>query len=148
MRRSRYAGFYRTFTPRPAAAAETPPEVPSVTWAEVHREFCRQWYPRGPFIRITDAKRREWLVYDADNQCAHRREFAFGARDAIVRIFWREDHVRLRYMRDDADHSTRADAIVRQLRSTHRIDFPEQAIRSTGQAIQDLYDSRRGMGRR
>jgi hypothetical protein len=119
-----------------------------VTYADVHREICRQWYPRGDFVRIVDSKRREWLVYDASDYCTHRSEFPFGSSRANVRIFWREDHVRAKRFRDEASLDTTPDFVMRQLRYSERIDFPEHATRSTESAIQDLYDSRRGMGRR
>jgi hypothetical protein len=113
----------------------------------VQREICRRWYPTGEFLRIVDSKQREWLVYDANSTAGFRYEYALSSSQAIVRVFWREDHVREWRFVDDlraADPAT----LKRQLRYSRRVDFPEHSTRSTGAAIQDLYDSRRGMGRR
>jgi hypothetical protein len=122
--------------------------VPSVTYAEIHRELCRHWHPRGEFLRIVDSKRREWLVCDASGTAGFRYEYPLGSPRAFVRVFWREDQVRAARLDDASMHSTDLTNVMRQLRYSRRVDFPEQATRSTSAAIQDLYDSRRGMGRR
>lgn len=148
MRRSRYSQFYRTFTPRQTQPTEEPKTIPSVTYAAVHREICLQWCPRGEFLRFIDSKKREWLVYDANGTAGFPYHYPPGSPRAFVRVFWREDHVRETRLVEDADRATDTATLKRQLRYSRRVDFPEHATRSAGQAIQDLYDSRRGMGRR
>jgi hypothetical protein len=69
-------------------------QVPSVSYADVQREKCRRWYPTDEFLRIVDSKQREWLVYDANSTVGFRYEYPLGSSQAIVRVFWREDHVR------------------------------------------------------
>ena len=150
-RRARYVDFYRTFEPRrgtiePASRVETAAPVESFT--ESRKQACRQWYPTGEFVKITDSKRRDWLVYDSQGLWSFRYDRPFGDARANVRLFWFESMVRARYIDSPEDHATCLDAVRRQLRGTFRVDFPEQATRSPGAAIQDLYDSRRGMGRR
>jgi hypothetical protein len=127
MRRSRYTGFYRTFAAKNSGATDESPSVPSVTYAEIHRELCRHWQPRGEFLKIIDSKRREWLVYDASGTASFRYEYSLGSPRAFVRVFWREDHVREARLGEDADHATDTTTIRRRLRYSRRVDFPEQA---------------------
>jgi hypothetical protein len=89
--------------------------------------------------------RLEWLIYDADTTCSLRYVYPPGEPRAIVRAFWREDHVR-EWQPTDGSRSTDSQTIMRQLRYSRRVDCPEHTVRSTGAAIQELYD-RRGMGR-
>ena len=49
---------------------------------------------------------------------------------------------------NDEDRTTDLAAIRTQLRGTHRVDQRDDVTRSPSVAIQDLYDSGRGMGRR
>jgi hypothetical protein len=147
MRRSRYSGFYSTFGPSRSRGADDRPAVPSVSYAEIHRDLCRNWYPSGKFSHIVDAKQREWLVYDANSTAGFRYEYPLGSSQAIVRVFWREDHVR-EWRLTDASRATDMATLKRQLRYSRRVDFPEFGIRSPSAAVQDLYDSRRGTGRR
>jgi hypothetical protein len=65
----------------------------------------------------------------------------------IVRVFWREDHVR-EWRLADGSRTTDSQTVMRQLRYSRRVDFPEHSTRSTTAAIQELYDSRQRMGRR
>jgi hypothetical protein len=148
MRRSRYTGFYRTFAHANSRATDEAPSVPSVTYAEIHRELCRHWHPRGEFLRVVDSKQREWLVYDASGTAGFLYHYPLGSPRAFVRVFWREDHVREARLEDADSRITDLATVVRQLRYSRRVDFPDSATRSTSAAIQDLYDSRRGMGRR
>jgi hypothetical protein len=113
----------------------------------MHRELSLKWRPTAEFLKIVDSKRREWLVYDANSTAGFRYEYPLGSPRAIVRVFWRDDHVREWRLADDS-RATDTATLKRQLRYSRRVDFPEQTTRSTGAAIQDLYDSRRGMGRR
>jgi hypothetical protein len=148
MRRARYTGFYRTFDPRPKEVAEPQPlrePLPSI--AELHREYCQRWRPFEHFVSITDTKERTWLVYDARDCSSEPWPVPFGATRGLVRWFWREDHVRRVFLSAE-NRSTDLDSVRRQLRFTSRVDAREDVGRSIGTAIQDLYDSRRGMGRR
>src|SRR5262249_55022329 len=106
MRRSRYTGFYRNFAPSNSRATDEPPSVPGVTYAEIHRELCRRWYPHCECPKIVDSKRREWLVYDASGTAGFRYEYPLGSSRAFVRVFWREDHVRETRLDDAGAHST------------------------------------------
>ncbi|HEY9229585.1 MAG TPA: hypothetical protein VIP11_23245 [Gemmatimonadaceae bacterium] len=150
-RRSRVTDYYRFFEPKPGNLAAAPPSEarePIKSFAESHREYCLQWRPREWYVTIVDSKKRDWLVYDATDDGLMRQLLPLGSPRAGVRFFWREDHVRMRRMREQVDWVTAIEVVRRQLRSTTRIDFPEQSFRSKADAIQDLYDSRRGMGRR
>jgi hypothetical protein len=147
MRRSRYSRFYSTFGPSKERSADERPSVPSVTYAEVHRELCLHWRPWGESLKIVDSKRRVWLIYDADTTCGLRYEYPLGSPRAIVRVFWREDHVR-EWRLPEGARAADVPTVMRQLRYSRRVDFPEHSMRSTTAAIQELYDSRRGIGRR
>lgn len=76
------------------------------------------------------------------------RVLPLGSRRALVHFYWREDHVRMRYIREESDRATDLVTVRRQLRHTYRVDQREDLTRSASAAIQDLYDSRRRMGRR
>jgi hypothetical protein len=117
-----------------------------VSYSEIRREICLQWYPRDEFLRFVDSKKREWLVYDASGTAGFLYHYPLGSPRAFVRVFWREDHVRETPLAEDADRGSDTATIKRQLRYSRRVDFPEHAARSTGQAIQNLYDSRHGIG--
>jgi hypothetical protein len=93
-------------------------------------------------VTIVDAKQRTWRVFDATDAGEFRTVLPFGSPRALVRFFWRDDHVRMRRVRDDKDRATELTRVRKQLRSTYRVDFPEQYVRSSGEAIQDLYDAR------
>jgi hypothetical protein len=99
-------------------------------------------------VSIEDSKQRSWLVYDANSTSGFRYEYPVGSRRAFVRVFWREDDVREFRLANAENPGTVPSELKRQLRCSRRVDFPEQAIRSAAAAVQDLYDSRRGMGRR
>jgi hypothetical protein len=62
---------------------------------------------------------------------------------ANVRVFWYPDHVR-EWRLADGSRTTDTTTLTRQPRYSRSADFPESATRSTGAAIQELYD--RGAG--
>jgi hypothetical protein len=94
MRRSRYGGFYRTFTPRRSPASERAP-VPSVSYADVQREICRHWHATGEFLRFVDSKQRAWLMYDANSTSGFRYEYAIGLSQAFARVLAPRSHSRM-----------------------------------------------------
>jgi hypothetical protein len=150
MRRARYIDFYKTFEPhRSSMTAESTmkprPRIESVE--ELRRARCLEWKPQEHFVRIIDSKQREWLVFDATNDGAFRSGLPLASQRALVRLYWREDHVRMRYIHDERDRTRDLAMIRKQLRSTYRVDQREDVTRSPTTAIQDLYDSRGGMGR-
>jgi hypothetical protein len=110
--------------------------VPSVTYAEVHRELCLHWRPWGESLKIVDSRRREWLIYDANTTCGLRYEYPLGSPRAIVRVFWREDHVR-EWRLADGTRDTDPTTVRRQLRYSRRVDFPEHTTRSMGRRFKN-----------
>jgi hypothetical protein len=114
---------------------------------KMRRERCLSWKPREHVVRIVDRKHREWLVYDATDDGRTPPRFLSGrhapscgssggtiSADAI--------HPRRKGPRDGSHDDWQAVA------ETYRADQREEVMRSAGAAIQDIYDSRRGMGRR